>query len=85
MKKTYVKPVVMIEKFTLSTSVAGDCEKPFNLQAQFVCGIPDDYGLNLKIFDTDLGGDCIIDGSGQEVYDGFCYHIPTEKNELFNS
>ena len=87
MKKTYEKPVIIIENFTLSTNIAGDCEKPFNLQAQFVCGIPDDFGLgaDFYIFDTSAGGTCKVDGTGEEMYDGFCYHIPSETNELFNS
>ena len=85
MKKTYSKPSVVIENFTLSTNVAGDCEKPFNLQAQFVCGIPDDNGVGMNIFDPSKGGSCVIPGEDDAKFDGFCYHIPTETNELFNS
>lgn len=85
MKKVYSKPMVAIERFTLSTNIAGDCEKPFSLQAQFVCGIPDENGLGMKIFNPSLGGDCVIPGEDNAKYDGFCYHVPTETNELFNS
>ena len=85
MKKNYTKPMIIIETFTLCTNIAGNCEQPFSLQAQFVCGIPDSNGLDMKVFDPTLGGSCVIPGGDDTVYDGFCYHIPTEDRELFNS
>lgn len=85
MKKTYSKPVIIIENFSLSTNLAADCEKPFTLAEQFACGIPDESGTGLMIFDTSIASTCGVDGMGNEVYDGFCYHIPSESNELFNS
>lgn len=84
-KKKYKKPMIVIESFSLDTNIAGNCEKPFNLQTQFVCGIPDNNGLGMNIFDTAKGGSCIVDGKPDTLYDGFCYHVPTENNELFNS
>lgn len=86
-KKKYKKPMIVIESFSLDTNIAGNCEKPFNLQAQFVCGIPDENGLGMNIFTPGLdGGNCIVPGNGDNAkYDGFCYHVPTENNELFNS
>lgn len=86
MKKNYTKPMIIIETFTLSTNIAGNCEQPFSLQAQFVCGIPDGNGLGMNIFTPGLdGGDCVIPGGDDTEYDGFCYHIPMENRELFNS
>ena len=87
MKKTYSKPSILIENFALSTNIAANCDKPFNLQVQFVCGIPNDSGVpGMDIFDPTLGGSCVFPGDGDSaIYDGFCYHIPTETNELFNS
>lgn len=86
MKKTYSKPQIVIENFTLSTNVAGDCEQPYTLQAQFICAIPDTSGAGLNLFSTAFSGDCNVDGNGNTAtYDGFCYHIPSEKNQLFNS
>lgn len=75
----------MFEDFTLSTNIAGDCEEIFDLQAQGVCGIPDAYGLGMNIFNTSAGGNCFIQGGDTDTYNGFCYHIPTESQNLFNS
>ena len=85
MKKNYSKPVIAFESFSLSQSIAANCENPFTLAAQDVCGIPDANGLGMNIFNPNTGGSCVIDGSGNETYNGFCYHVPTETNNLFNS
>ena len=86
MKKEYTKPQIIIENFTLSTNLAADCEQPFNLQAQNICGIPDENGLGMSIFAAGVqGSDCKIPGNDEAKYDGFCYHVPTENNNLFNS
>ena len=84
MKKTYMKPEIYFESFTLSTNIAANCDHPFDLQAQFVCAIPDSNGQGMGIFDPNRGGGCVIPGS-DEMYNGFCYHVPTENNMLFNS
>ena len=91
MKKTYSKPMVIIESFVLNenmASVTSDCENTFSLQAQNVCGIPDSNGTGMTIFSTDVAnGSCEVDGlPGIEyTYDGLCYHVPTETNNLFAS
>ena len=86
MKKTYSKPSVIIENFTLSTNIAGDCERPFNLQAQFICAIPDESGSGMTLFSGSVDSMCDAEGDGDKaIYDGFCYHVPTENRELFNS
>ena len=86
MKKTYSKPSILIEKFALSTNIAGDCERPFTLIGQYECGVPDDNGYGDIIFSFDVASNCTVEGIGDKhIYDGFCYHIPSETNQLFNS
>ena len=85
MKKTYRKPEIFFENFSLSTSIAGNCDIAIGLPSQFVCGIPDENGLGMKIFNTNLGGDCSIPGGDDAKHDGFCYHVPTAGMVLFNS
>ena len=84
-KKSYNKPEIYFESFSLSTSIASGCEVPFTLAARNVCGIPDANGLNMNVFDPGAGGTCVISGTGNEEYNGLCYHIPTETNNLFKS
>lgn len=87
MKKAYVKPRIVFESFSLSTSIATGCDQTFNLAAQFVCGIPDENGAGMNIFDANKGGSCNVSGDGmRDEYDGFCYHIFTNGvGMLFNS
>lgn len=82
MKKTYRKPEIFFENFSLSTSIAGNCDVAIGLPSQFVCGIPDENGLGMKIFN---GGDCTIPGDENTMHNGFCYHVPTAGIVLFNS
>jgi hypothetical protein len=85
MKKTYSKPLIAIENFTLSTDMAANCENIFGLQAQDLCGIPDDNGLGFTIFNTELSNQCMFPGQDDSRFNGLCYHIPAERNNLFNS
>lgn len=86
MKKTYTKPEIMFESFSFSTSIAGSCEVIFSGSARGTCGIPDANGLGMMIFNVDAAGtNCVVPGTTEEKYDGLCYHIPLEGNNLFNS
>lgn len=87
MKKTYTKPEIFFESFTLSTNIAADCEEIFSLMAQDICGIPNENGIpNKDIFNlTVVGTQCDVHGYGNEQYNGLCYHVPTEAHNLFNS
>lgn len=84
-KKSYNKPEIYFESFSLSTSIASGCEVPFTLAAKNICGIPDENGTGERIFDTSITSTCTTSGTGIEKFDGFCYHIPTETNNLFKS
>lgn len=87
MKKIYTKPEIYFESFSLSTNIANDCDAPFTLAAKDICAIPDANGVQgMGIFNmTVAGSNCGVHGEGNEMYNGFCYHIPTDSNMLFNS
>lgn len=86
MKKTYQKPQIMFEDFSLSTNIAGDCEVRTHTPARHSCAytVTDEFGDTSHIFMGDMVGICSTtqqdDGSS-----GFCYHVPFENNTLFNS
>ena len=83
MKKQYTAPEIFFEDFTLSQSIAGGCEVISNNHSANSCGI--DWG-RFVVFNADLGNVCDrtpADTGGK--YDGLCYHVPTDANNLFNS
>lgn len=87
MKKIYNAPDILFESFLLSTNIAGDCEGPkVGNPARGTCGIPGSApGMNLfsaGIDNPEFG--CHVPSMDSEN-DEFCYHNPTEYNNLFNS
>ena len=85
MKKVYEKPVILFENFSLSTSIAGDCETPFvNNATKGTCGVPTS-APHLTVFTDESTGCTIPDSDNDDMYGGLCYHVPTEYNNLFNS
>ena len=89
MKKAYSKPEIVFENFSLSTNIAGDCETKTNLLSNNVCGI-EFTGLGTVFLDT-MGG-CngengypIDSVGGDGEFNGICYHVPADINNLFNS
>ena len=85
MKKVYGKPAICFESFSASTSLSSKCEQILGLPAQFVCGIPDENGLGMNIFTVKQGSDCVFPGDDNGIYNGLCYHVPSDANDLFNS
>ena len=84
MKKAYSKPQIMFESFTMSTNIAAGCEKTFGLYSRGECGFEDD--TNEIIFAQGTAGSvCTLKGGDESTYNGLCYHVPTESNNLFNS
>ena len=83
MKKTYSKPEIMFEDFTLSVNIAGDCEIRTNTPSRNVCSytVNDEFLGPLNLFITGVGA-CIDKNDGD--YNGVCYHVPQGDN-LFNS
>lgn len=84
MKKRYSKPDVFFEEFMLSVSIA-NCDININTQSNGTCPMIYD---GVPIFTQDVFG-CKMENGGVPVEDspanGFCYHVPIETNNLFNS
>ena len=87
MKKTYVKPEIMFEDFTLCSNIATGCESIVGSPTKGSCAVESSGGI--KLFDNTIPA---CDYSATDVgfapdtyYNKFCYHVPTESNNLFNS
>jgi hypothetical protein len=83
MKKQYEKPKILFESFTLSTSIAGDCDEIITNATKNICGYEPPRMPGYVIFLEKVTG-CITtadDGSNN----GVCYHNPTPTTKLFNS
>jgi hypothetical protein len=84
MKKTYSKPDVLFDSFSLCNSIAGACEVKTNLPSQGGCGLQ--FGAD-TIFLKDIEG-CAINPDFFGMAEGTdipCYHVPMETNSLFRS
>ena len=76
----------MFESFTLSTSIAGDCEVKIHTPNNTTCGYTPE-GLNYKIFVSGIS-ECEAAGNqvvNDDIANGFCYHVPLATQTLFNS
>ena len=82
MKKTYEKPQILFESFTLNTNISAGCEKPTNLPSWNQCGL--DFS-GLMVFMDGMTGCTDIKITEGESFDGLCYHTPTEANNVFTS
>lgn len=80
MKKTYSKPDIMFDSFSLCTNIAAGCETKTPLPKSDACGLP--Y-FNWVIFQTPMQGCTRIAENG--MWDKTCYHVPSESNNLFSS
>ena len=75
MKKTYSKPQIMFEAFTLSTNIASGCGVITTLSTRGTCGYtPDRWPESVVLFNTD--GICNTSPQNTE-YDGLCYDNPS--------
>lgn len=85
MRKKYEAPVIMFEDFSVSASIAGNCEHIIDNQSKGSCGL---RGFGPKpIFTSDFPDACgkpIADGTATGL-DGLCYHIPSSEYNIFNS
>lgn len=86
MKKTYTKPEISFESFLMSTNVASTCEEIIDNQGRGVCALLGSGGV--QVF-TDKILNCLdypADfGEPEDQYNGFCYHVPVDDSNLFNS
>lgn len=70
----------MFEDFTMSTNIATGCELDTPLPSyEQNCGYPTRNG---NVFVD--GADC-VSKPADGMHDGFCYHVPVEEKNLFNS
>lgn len=87
MKKKYIKPQIYFEDFSPSTNIAGDCEGIVGNASKGTCAVLGTGGID--IFDGEVGAVCVYTptdlGGKEDEWDGACYHVPTEYNNLFNS
>ena len=82
MKRTYTKPEIVFEDFTLSTNIAAGCEVKIDTQAQGNCGY--EFGGMVLFLNGIAGCSDEIEDDGSR-FNGLCYHNPTDLNNLFNS
>ena len=85
-KKKYQKPSIIIEDFSLSDNIAGNCDVKTDTQnaanecGKFFLGVGDVFGDGMQGC-TDFGVNVNDD---EPDYNGICYHVPTDNN-LFTS
>ena len=78
MKKIYKKPQILFCDFELSENISAGCEMIANLSRDTACGVEiPGWGM------TYFSGKCDI--SDPMFEDELCYHVPTDKNNVFGS
>lgn len=82
MKKTYCKPQILFEDFSLSTSITVGCEVQTNTPSKDQCGIYFEGVGNVFMPSMTGCGDFPAENG---VFNNICYHVPYEDNNLFNS
>lgn len=89
MKKTYSAPMIEFEDFTLSTSIAVGCEVTTNhviYACQYEIGRGSEKrNVFVAEYACDYSEGVIREADGSPSYNGICYHVPTESNNLFTS
>jgi hypothetical protein len=79
MKKQYVKPDIYFDNFTLAVSVASCAVKATSTEN--ICGV--ELAPDLIVFTSDVGMCNITQSDGE--YNGLCYHVPLDANNVFGS
>lgn len=84
MKKTYAKPEIMFEDFSLSNAITAGCEK-IAQATENACAyiVSTNYG-DFNVFTPELIGVCDTTRADGD-YNGICYHVPTAANNVFTS
>ena len=81
MKKLYSKPEIMFEDFTLTENIAAGCEEKISTHTKGRCHYESTGGI--RAFTESISGCDFKPDDG--MWNGFCYHNPTEDANLFNS
>lgn len=79
MKKRYEAPAILFEDFTMSTSIAVNCNTIVGNPSENICGYETRNGV---VFVEGITG-CVY--KQPDGYDSICYHVPTDTTDLFNS
>ncbi len=84
--KAYTKPEIMFEDFSLSTSIATGCEYIAN-HGDGTCGISVEIypGYSSTVFNTGMSGCTYQPPGDDDSYNGICYHVPVDTNNVFSS
>ena len=83
MKKTYTKPEIMFEDFSLSTSIALGCVYGAQHQ-QYMCPYVDNEFFEAVIFLESMGNVCETQVE-DSANNGLCYHDPVPELKIFAS
>ena len=84
MKKKYSQPDIAFESFSLATSIAGNCEVKTDTKGGGECAYPMDGVGDVFVIGINA---CLVPVTDEQslVFNGFCYHVPVENSNLFNS
>lgn len=83
MKKTYSRPDIAFECFSLSANIAAtSCAKIVKTFADGNCGVI--FGKN-EVFMTNIVGCKVQVEDGSPMANYLCYHVPTDGMTVFNS
>ena len=82
MKKTYSKPQIAFESFTLNTNIAAGCELKTKTPSAMQCGYLWDGDM---VFITGVAGCIDKQIEDNETNNGFCYDVPSGGDNIFNS
>ena len=83
MKKTYMKPQIMFESFTMSTNIAAGCRftNVTHSSGELGCGYRDER-FGKVVFTSEMM--CTTTEDDGE-HNGICYQTPVDSNSLFTS
>lgn len=85
MKKTYIKPEIVFEDFTVNTNIAAGCEIKIDNHSQGGCGYKYEGGHGETMFTTQAGTAVCNLAVNDDENNGFCYNIPVQSINIFNS
>ena len=85
MKKAYSKPQILFDSFELAQDIAAGCEEIAN-HALYQCAWYDEES-DITVFVESISA-CTYKPQKNEqpdMYNGLCYHVPTDSYNVFTS
>lgn len=83
MRKTYSKPEIVFEDFSVTANIASGCEK-FANAAYGSCGVEFIPGV-MNIFLEGIDGCTLVIQDGSDEHNKLCYYNPSPSNNVFTS